>query len=235
MIPARQYHETWQGQQENVDELYSSINHNTGDDQGPSSAYAVALANSTDHSRDELGVAGEPAHYASEATQHGEEGDGYHYHRDEWEQNNAEHGWHRDGAPPMASSPLSEHETLAAEGNRPEKHNESLPDCDHPSQYETGGGEGQVVVQRADGVGSGAQAGGDASNDTAQGELGGLAGKEIASPSSAAEVAATGTPIGGELDSDVVGRQKEEQLGNAEDSDNLYDIDDHGLSSSDDD
>lgn len=181
-------------------------------------------------------AADEPLAAASETSSAHLAGDGYHYTQDNWDQYNAEHGWHHDGDPQIAPSPHAAHEALtAADGDRPQEQDETLIEHGYTPSYDTVGGEGQIAVQPADGEVSGAPAGGDAIDDAVPSGLGGSTEQELASPSLAAEVPAAGTQQGGGVEDGVGRGQKQEQPGNGEDSDNLYDIDDHGLFSSEDD
>lgn len=89
-----------------------------------------------------------------------------------------------------------------------------------------GGGERRAEVQEG------------ASGDAVEGDLDSHGENNTVKPSSAAEAAATEEECDAddEIDEGIVGQQEEQQqqLQRGEESDELYDIDDHGLSSSDD-
>jgi len=164
-----------------------------------------------------LGFAGDHAHYAADKAGY-EEGGGYHYTQDEWDQFNAGHRWHDDnGGAPTVPLTHSAHETLTAHGGRPEMHDETFNDYGHAFQYETVSDEGQAAVPPAESERSGGHAGGDAIDD---------ANTEPAPPDAVAEVVAAEARHVGEAEGGGVGEgQKQGQQVNGQDSD-------YGLSSS---
>lgn len=231
--------------QEYADELYSAISHNTGDDQDPSSALPTTLADNTDHGdhHDGVDATGESARHPFAAAEHKEGGD-YQYTQEEWDQYNAEHGGQHDApsiAPPSfadeapansSTGTIHSHQaspqTLPTLGTTPgdrqqlEQYDEHNIGHSDASLNGIDGGEGHGTVQEG------------ASDDAVPSKLDG----EKMPPSAvAADVAATKEGYHAD-DIDDIERQKQQQQQlkrEGEESDDLYDIDDHGLSSSDDD
>lgn len=240
-------------QEEYGDEVYSAIGHNIGDEQDPSSGFLTTLAENTDHGHHngELDATEEPARRAFPATAHQEEG-GYQITQEEWDQHNTGHGGRYAGDQPVVSSSVSSAEDpagsstytthshpdspqpLPAPGTTPEdqhpleQHEENNIGQSDTSLSGIGGGERQPAAQEG------------ASGDTIQGKLG-VHGENVApTHSSEAEAAATEERCDAsidEVDGGDIGRphQQQQPQRDQDESDDLYDIDDHGLSSSDDD
>lgn len=238
--------------QEYGDEQHSSISHNTGDEQDSSSAFPITSADNTDYSdhHDRLGATGESACYPITSAEH--KGGGHQYTQGEWDHHNAEHGAQHSGALTTAPSsvfsdegpayssagtthshqastqPLPSPGTTPEDEHQPEQQDENSIGRSDSSFGDIGGGERQAAMQ--EGV----------SDDSIQGELDAYGENTSVTPSSAAEVAATeeGCGADGKIDDGVVGRQEKQQQQRqreGQELDDLYDIDDHGLSSSDDD
>lgn len=230
--------------QEHGDELYTAISHSTSDEEDPSSACPTALADNTDHGdhHDGLESTGTTVRDPFAAAEREDDG-GYPYAQEEMDQYNAGLGGQHGGAPPLAPSsvcaddasassstiatPLPNPGTTPEDPHQLEQHDENYIGHSDATFGDIGGGERQAEVQ--EGVGGG----------TNRGELDGHGENNTVTPSSAAEAAATeeGCDADDEVDGGTVGRQEEQQqqLQRGEESDDLYDIDDHGLSSSDDD
>lgn len=233
--------------QEYGDELYAAVNHNTGDEQDPSSASPTTLADNTDPDPDDhhdgLEATGEAASSSFPAAGH-REGGGYQNAHEEFDLYNTDHMDQHGGAPPIAPSSVVSNEapvnssigtiSLPTPGTTPEdrqqlekKHDENNTGHSHASTGDIGGRETQAAVQEG------------ASDATFQGRLDDQGENTTATPSSEAEAAATEKGYhDDEVDDGVVSRQEGQQQQlpqREEESDDLYDIDDHGLSSSDDD